>query len=82
MQKVTITLDTLEFMHLYQTLKNVEEGARKNTQMPNFNQFLLFKAVENFENELTKELTEEKTDHAAEEYEKRMAAFELTFNKG
>lgn len=80
-QTVTITLDTLEFMHLYQVLKNVEEATKASTQMPKFNEFLLFKAVENFEGELTKGLTEEHTDYAADQYEKRSAAFELTFNK-
>ena len=78
----TITIDTLEFLHLYQTLKNtqqaVNEMVKDDTSKMSFNYFLLNKAIENFESELTKKLTESGTDWAAEQYEIREKAFKLT----
>lgn len=78
----TITIDTLEFMHLYQTLKNVEIGAKERVkekpETMDFNYFLLFKSLENFERELENKLSEEAADYAAQKYEERKKAFEIT----
>lgn len=78
----TITIDTLEFMHLYQTLKNVEVGVKErvkdNPKSMDFNYFLLFKSLENFERELENKLSEEAADYAAKKYEERKKAFEIT----
>lgn len=78
----TITIDTLEFLHLYQTIKNVQTNVndmcKEDSSKMNFNYFLLNKAIENFESELTKKLTEGGTDYAAAQYEIREKAYKMT----
>ena len=74
-KKVLLEIDVLEAMHLLSVLKVIGEGLDEKPR--NFQNYLFKQALNNYENQLENDLTEEKADYAADSFDVREMMYNL-----